>query len=87
MHLMHGKRYSESESEYHVYLLWLLPPIGGKATYLVKMSENSDLDSILTQCFPVEYLGVSTFTLDTHEFSPFKIRVVAKHWLPAKFAR
>ena len=31
-------------------LLWLLPPIGGEATYVYKMSEfnNSDLDPILT---------------------------------------
>ena len=36
-------------------LLWLLPPIGGEATYVYKMSEfnNSDLDPILTRCFPV----------------------------------
>ena len=29
-------------------LLWLLPPIGGEATYVYKMSEfnNSDLDPI-----------------------------------------
>ena len=31
-------------------LLWLLPPIGGEATYVYKMIEfnNSDLDPILT---------------------------------------
>ena len=31
-------------------LLWLLPPIGGEARYVYKMSEfnNSDLDPILT---------------------------------------